>query len=538
MESASIAGFFDFCKKNILLIITVTIALFFTYGIKLFWYSIGIDTITFMADKAGQLKWSMQIGRFGYVLLAKLLFIKEFNPFTAFFTAFCLIWFFTVSWCYLFAVFSRDTGKNNNFIPFALVLMTSPIWASQFYFLHQAAENAFIISLCPCIIYLLYKGFLDNRKGRIIFASVLLVFIISVYQGIIPLFCCGTFACFLLFQKNSDYEPKVYRNLCIKLLITLAASVAVYFFIDRIIIPPLFHIERANYIDSMNKWGQKSFVENVFKIVFFGYIIMGQIPFVHNIANQIMTNYIGPGAVGFIANTSRVFGNILLLPVTVFFFIGITAIVRKTIPSGRRLLYVLAGIGVPLTIMLLAVMGGSVPPMRSVYALPLAFSFMFFFLIGTYRKKAAVIVTCLALITAMYQAQISAQLFYSDQMRYNEDVRFAYELNNLITRAQPNNKNLPVAIAGNYDTASRFHSNFLEGEEVGRSVFGAGGSISQSTVNGLAFMKSLGINFDVPDNDQLEKALKEAAYLFPYPDPGCIKRTQDFIVIRISDNLY
>jgi hypothetical protein len=208
--------------------------------------------------------------------------------------------------------------------------------------------------------------------------------------------------------------------------------------------------------------------------------------------------------------------------------------------------------------------------MRTNYALPLATAFMLFFLInnlapknevvvsvrnlsscqrhaGTsypshtikaYKKKMAVVVACLALLSAAYQAQISAQLYYSDQMRYNEDVRLAYELDNLITQVQPKGKKLPVALAGLYHSGSRFHANFLEGEMLGNSVFRQGPSIYQSTDGGLAFMKSLGINFDMPNNSQLNQALREAASMPAYPDPGCVKRTRDFIVVRISETLY
>ncbi|MDR2731237.1 MAG: glucosyltransferase domain-containing protein [Treponema sp.] len=214
MEEITVMGFCNFCRNNIPLIITVSITLFFTYGIRLFWHSIGIDTELFMADKSGSLKWYMAIGRFGYALLSKLWYIKEFNPFTTFFIAFCLIWFFTISWCYIIAVFSRDTIRNNKLIPFAIVFMTMPVWAEQFYFLLQAVENALIISLCPYVIYLLFKGFLDDEKGKIISASILLVFMISVYQAIVPMFCRGVFACFVLLQEHSEYEPQVYRNIC------------------------------------------------------------------------------------------------------------------------------------------------------------------------------------------------------------------------------------------------------------------------------------------------------------------------------------
>jgi len=542
MEEASVSGFCNFCRNNIPLIIAVTITLFFTYGIKLFMNSIGIDTEIFMADKSHMLKWSMSIGRFGYVLLAKLWYIKEFNPFTAFFTAFCLIWFFTISWCYIVAIFSRDTVRNNKLIPFALVFMTMPVWAEQFYFLLQAAENTLIISLCPYVIYFLFKGFLDNEKRKIICAFILLVFMISVYQAIVPMFCCGVFICFLLLQEHSDYEPRIYRSLCFKLFITLIISLAVYSFIDRIIIPVVFHIDKSNYVDEMNKWGRRSLRENIIRILGFGYsITIGHIPLVQNIVHPLIARYtnIDIKSIDKIVNISRVCGNILLLPAAVFFLIKITLVMRVTIPLKRRFLYILAGIGIPLCIILLAVIGGSRPPVRSLYALPLASAFMLFYLIKTYKKKAAFIVTCLSLFVAVYQAEITAQLFYSDQMRYNEDVRFAYELNNLITQVQPAHEKLPVVIAGRYQITSQYRTNFLQGEVIGHPFFEWDFPLPTSpTLRGLIFMKSLGINFDIPEENQIEQALKEAESMPYYPNPGCVKRMQDFIVVRISETLY
>ncbi|MDR2597217.1 MAG: glucosyltransferase domain-containing protein [Treponema sp.] len=541
MEKVAVTGFCDFCKNNIPLVIAVSVTLFFTYGIRLFWYSIGIDTELFMADKSGYLKYTVTIGRFGYALLSKLCYIKEFNPFTAFFVAFCLIWFFTISWCYIIAVFSGDTVKNNKLIPFALVFMTMPVWAEQFYFLLQASENALIISLCPYIIYLLFKGFLDHEKWKIVCAFFLLVLITSVYQAVIPLFCCGVFACFVLFQEQSGYEPKVYRHLCLKIFITLVGAVTVYFFIDRIIIPVFFHIERSAYLDSMNKWGKRPIRENIMNILSFGYLLtIGKIPIVQNIVYPIITGHTEDiSAIELLAQRSRIFGNVLLLPAVVFFLVEITRVMRKTIPAGRKLLYVLAGIGIPLCIIILAVMGGDRPVIRSLYVLPLASAFMFFYLIRTYKKKAAVIVTCLALFVAVYQAEITAQLFYSDQIRYNEDVRFAHELNKLITQVQPVNEKLPVVLVGRYQPALRFHTNFIQGQAVGRSFFEWNYLLpGSSTERGLTFMKSLGINFDMPDEIRIEQAFKEAASMPHYPDPGCVKRMQDFIVVRISETMY
>ncbi|MDR1836816.1 MAG: glucosyltransferase domain-containing protein [Treponema sp.] len=542
IEEASVKGFCNFCRNNLPLILAVSFMLFFTYGIKLFWYSIGIDTEQFMADKAGFLRSWLQIGRFGLVLLSKFWYIKEFNPFTAFFTAFCLIWFFTISWCYIIAIFNGNTGRNNKLVPFALIFMTMSVWAEQFYFLLQAAEIALIIGLCPYVIYLFFKGFLDGEKGKILCASILLVFMTSVYQAIVPLFCCGVFVCFVLLQEQTDYEPQVYRNLCLKLFITLVGAMVVYFFIDRVVISVFFHIEKSAYVDDMNQWGRVPVRQNIINILLFGYTItIGNNPLVQNIVNPIIASYARTGmrAAEFIASSSRVTGNILLLPVTIFFLVKITAVMRKTIPSGRKLLYMFAGIGIPLCIMLLAIIGGNHPPLRSLYALPLSFAFMLFYLITSYKKRIASVIACLALLTAVYQAQITAQVFYSDQIRYNEDVRLAHELNNLITQVQPDNEKLPVALIGRYQMASVFKTNFLQGEVIGHSFFEWDFPLPSSpTGRGLAFMKSLGFNYDIPVADQLEQAHKEALLMPAYPDPGCVKRMRDFIVVRISETLY
>jgi len=547
MEEVTAKGFCIFCRNNIPLVIAVSIMLFFTYGIKLLWYSIGLDTQGFMVNKSGMLRWCVSLGRFGYALLAKLWYIKEFNPFTTFFTTFCLIWFFTISWCYIIAVFSRDTVKNNKLISFALVFMTMPVWAEAFYFILQAVEHAFIISLCPYVIYLLFKGFLDSEKRKIFYALVLLVFMFSVYQAVASMFCCGVFICFVLLSEHSEYETQVYRNLCLKLFITLIGSLVIYLLFFRTILA-VSNIERALYVDENNQWGKMPIRDSIINILSLGYTLtVGSMPLFQRIVNPIIASHgntyfmTGPEMIKYTANVSRVHGNILLLPSAVFFLINIALVMRRRIPSGRRLLYMLAGIGIPLCIILLAVVAGSRPPMRTLYALPLAFAFMLFYFIRVYEKKAAVIVACLALLIAAHQAQITAQLFYSDQMRYNEDVRLAYELNNLITLVQPANEKLPVVITGKYQLGSRFQTNFIKGGAIGYSFFEPlerWRSTTNQTAVALDFMRTLGINFDMPDEDQIERAIKGAASIPPYPDPGCVKRMQDYIVVRLSENLY
>jgi len=539
MEEASVVGFCNFCRNNLPLVLAVSVTLFFAYGIRLFCHSIGIDTELFMADRTGTNQVYIEAGRFGQVLLSNIWRIGEFNPFTGFFIAFCLIWVFTLSWSYIIAIFGMNTDRNNALIPFALLFMTVPIWAEQFYFLPQAAENAFIIALCPYVVYLMYKGFLDNEKGKIIGAVLLLVLMTSVYQAIVPLFICGVFICFILLQEHSNYELKIYRNLCLKLFTALVAAMTIYFVVGMIIVPTALNIERGAYLDGMNRWGRQPLGENIRNILAFGYAItIGHIPFVHEVLTTRLADFgptlhrVNPAQPPMVAART-----LFLLPVAVFFLVKVIAFMRKEIPSGRKFLFILASIGIPLSIAFLAILGGNVPPSRSLYSLPLAYAFMFFYLIKSSKRPTAVVLACFALFGTVYQAQTTAQLFYSDRVRFNEDVRIAHELNNLIMQVQPSGEKLPVALVGRYGVATRFHedSNFLQGQAIGHSFFdGDGPHLFAPTKRALIFMSTLGIFFEMPTRDQLVSAHEEAKLMPSFPALGSVKRTQDFIVVRLS----
>jgi hypothetical protein len=319
---------------------------------------------------------------------------------------------------------------------------------------------------------------------------------------------------------------------------------AVFLIIDKIIIPEVFNIKNSGYIDRMNQWGQRPVRENILRILGFGYsLALKNIPLIDNIVNPIIARNSPENLalrMNAISTISLIAGSMLLLPLVMLFFIQLAVIMRKTIPAKRRFLYMLAGSGIPLSIMFLSIAGGATTPTRSLWALPLAMAFMFFFLTTHYKKKVAAVVACLALLVAAHNAQITAQLFYSDYIRYNEDVRLAYDLDRLISHLQPEGKKLPVALFGKYEAALKFRTNFIQGEVNGHSFFewdrDEDSNIYFPTERGLAFMKSLGINYDVPSEEQLKQAIFEAKHMPAYPNPYCIKRTKDFIVVKIAES--
>jgi hypothetical protein len=530
LHKVDINGFSNFCKKNIPLLIAVTIALFFTFGIKLFLYSIGKDTGVFFMDSDNYLA-NLTFSRWGLYLLHKSwYYLREFNPILPFFVAVCLIWLFTIFWCYIISIFSKNTDKNNKLIPFALLFMTSPVWAEQFYFTFQAAETSFTILLCPYIIYMLYKAFLENETRQLIFAFILLVFMISIYQAVLPLFCCGVFVCFLIFQENSDYEPQLYRNLCIKFFITILAAVTCYLVITKMI--AVFIIRRNTYQVGKIFWGTMPIKKGIINILVHGYMItIGHIPVIRKIVEPIIAKSAQSGmqTAAFVSSMAQILGNIFLLPVAFLFITRIFAIIRKKIPSGRRITYFLAGISVPLSLLFLSILSGNFSPTRAQFVLPFAFAFMVFFLLNNYKKHVVTIITIMAVLISVYQTEVSAQLFYSDHLRYQDDLYLAMDLDRRIAPLQPEIEKLPIAFVGTHKIIS--HASDLSGQEIGRSLF------ESYDQRGIEFLYSLGKKYKAPDENQREQAKYIAESMPSYPSDGCVRLAQNMIVIKLSNDL-
>ena len=76
-------SFLDFLKKNKLTVVLCWFFLLFSYGIKLFYYSISIDTESMLTFKEGVIYSWIGINRFGLVFTKELLKLILFNPFVA-----------------------------------------------------------------------------------------------------------------------------------------------------------------------------------------------------------------------------------------------------------------------------------------------------------------------------------------------------------------------------------------------------------------------------------------------------------------------
>jgi hypothetical protein len=513
-ENVSINGFLNFCRANLLLIVSVTLAIFCTYGIKLWFYSIGIDMELVMAGygAGGPTGTGAVMGRWGGDILGRItgiLQIKEANPWLGYFSGFCLFWFVVIEWCYFINIFSNKQGVNNSLIPFAVVFSTMQVWLEMFYFFGWSSQ--FLLSLCPIVTYLFYKGFMDGEKLKIAAGFIILLLIVASYQSMLLLFCFAVFSAFILIQENSDYDKKVYGSLCLKLFICLILTLAMYFLINRFML--FIHKTQQNgYIDRMIRWGKDPTTSNLSAIKsYFLNLLFGR---------------------------SRISSFNYMLPIIALFFAQVAYTAFKHIKAGRRALYILAAIGIPLTFCVLPIAGAYSPPLRSQYALPFAVGFMLYYLVIHYKKFFSVIVFAVSMVIAVHQSQIGSQMYYSDYMRYQEDVRLAGDFARILAPFEDAENTIPVVFVGKIRAANKFKRNYIEGEIVGRSFWGLQGAWTSSPIDGLSFMRTIGLNYPFPNEQQLQEALQVWPSMPSYPAEGCVARLPNVIVVKLSNDLY
>ncbi|MDR2535826.1 MAG: hypothetical protein LBD29_07335 [Treponema sp.] len=293
-----------------------------------------------------------------------------------------------------------------------------------------------------------------------------------------------------------------------------------------------------------NKYELRSLV---FIFLRYLYIItLGGIPLIFEISSKFLARFARTGINAFTTafDLAVIFGNSILLPLIAVFLVKIGKNAKRKITPENRLLFFLAGIGMCALIFILPLMPGG-QAMRSQFTLPFAAAFMMFYLITECKKYFSRIIFAAALLTAFYQAQTSAQLFYSDQIRYMADVQLAIDLDKRITAVQQKEEKLPVALIGEYSPT--IINNYIRGEALGISVFergasdysgGSGDHYSEAGNQGLPFMRSLGLNYELADYSQSETARTAALDMPAYPDPGCVKRLPGVIVVKLSDSIY
>jgi hypothetical protein len=232
---------------------------------------------------------------------------------------------------------------------------------------------------------------------------------------------------------------------------------------------------------------------------------------------------------------SQSVGNVLLLPAAIAFIVIICINAKKRLPKGRRLLYVLAGFGVPLSVLLLVIVSGEVIGMRILYALPFAAAFMFYYVAGVQKTVLRRALYCMVLGTAFYQAQISGNMLEASVRLAEMDTKIAFDLGARIRNIPGGDDKPAVAFIGNI--RHPFDSQLFRANEMGRSTFE---SWSPTFMNHMTervsfIMNIYGFYYNIPTPEQIQEAYEASRDMPAYPASGCVKNLGDVVVVKMGD---
>ena len=525
--------FVNFCKKNYFLIVFAAFCVFISYSAKIFLFSIGVDTDCFIADRQGTIEHLFAINRTSFVFLRNLWHIKQFNPFYFTIVGMIFLTLSAVSWAYFISCFDKKSSRKLPLFAFVGVMLTSPIWAEKLYF--TATENFAIIFILPFVIVALFKGFEEKSKKKIIATILIMAFIINVYQSFAVLFLFGIAIVFIFTSQNNDFDKK----LPLKIFASFLISLAIYWLIGKFSIF-IFQIDKSDYLSQMNVWNAGSIKTNILNILGFGYILtFAKIPQIHSIVSSVFldkssfTITTGMSIPDRIYELASVFGSVILLPLIIVFFVYLW----KNKEKNQKVIYWSAGIFIPLSIMLLAIILGNKPPFRTLFEYPFVFGFLFYFIISRSSKKISCFFAILAFAVALNSSQISSALFYSDSERFRQDVFLAQQIDFEIRKIENEAEKINIAFIGKREPQKS--AVYIRGEVIGFSKFEFGvNDFWESSKRGVMFMQSLGMNYELSDSSQMKTARELAKTMPNFPQDGSIMLFDDFIIVKLSDSVY
>ena len=531
--------FIVFCKTNKILLLFAAFWAFIAFSAKIFLFTIGLDTEGFIADKQGSVTHWLGINRAALVVLKNLWHIEFFNPFYSTVIAMILLVFSAISWSFLIFYFDKNNYKKLPILAFISVVATSPIWAENLQFALQSAEVFFGIFLTPLVTIMLFDGFIKKWKKKIILSIFLMAFIIGIYQSFAILFIFSIAVGFVFINENNNFDAK----LLVKILFAFLISMTIYLLVSNLSIL-IFDIDKPDYLSKMNLYNTHSIKTIFLNILGFAYILtFAKIPQIHSIVsslfldNQSFTLSTGMSVSERIFELSSVFGSITLLPLIFVFWTILLKNMKKNALS-KNMISLSAGLLIPLSVMLLAIMLGNKPPIRSLFVLPFVFGFLFYFVISRSSKKTAYFFAILSFIVAINSSQISSILFYNDSERFRQDINLANSIDFEIKKIQDTSISVAALVLIGKNNLQK-NANYIRSEIIGFSEFefGANGYF-ESSKRGVLFMKSLGMNYEHPDSSQMKKAREIQKEMPNFPKNGSVKDCEDFIIVKLSESSF
>lgn len=499
-----VIDFKGFCKSNVFSIILLTLFTLMAYGIKLFNYSISIDTEMLINKYTWQLDTWATFGRFGLVFTKNLFGLNPFNAYISCFLMVISMIIFGTTWSYVLSYFSFEKDKKSlATCVFPVIFITAPLFAEQFNFILQSFEVAFSIILCSLAVFFTSKWTIDSKNViYIILAVICMIWGFGTYQAIVLLYISGVLACYILIyiannKGNIHLNNNYFKISVFKYLGTFILGYAGYYIVDKVVC----NIYGAStYIDGMIQWGQ-----------------MDTIDCIRNILLYIKTGLFGDGLF---------YSKVFLLCIIA---LGIYTIINLFSKNKDKFLFTCAVcvfMGSPF-LLSIYIGNGLIPRMQFNYQFVIAFTL--YMLVWVFRdKKIKSLVIIGTLCLAINQTHTVVQLFTSEQLKYEDDVKLANEISERIeSLGLGEAPEYPVVLVGRHTVDI---PNKLVGEFIGLSWFEFGGN----SLRALGFMNTLGNRYIEPTSEQINEGYEIAQDMENWPSVNSVQFKNGLIVVKFS----
>ncbi|MDT1957612.1 glucosyltransferase domain-containing protein [Carnobacterium divergens] len=501
-----------FARESKPLIIVTLFFIILTYGIKLAYLDYSIDTEAIITNFGGQMAAWRTIDRIGLVFSKKLFSQNFFNPFVANF----LTYFFLFLTCFLLCyLIYRILGKYTNkigLLSLTIIFLTHPIFAEQFNFILQSFEVSLAMFFIVLALLLTYFSIETKKKLFALPAIILVSWAFLTYQALLLFYIAGAIASVLLIlhvQQNetSDFKLMDYCFIILKYLIVFVGSL--------ILAKALIYLNSKLITTAGSAYLSQQ-------------ILWGKLPLddiLDRITTQIKIAVLGKGL---FYNYSFLLTILLTVPILISKIIKKVHFIYLEI-FCLALLY--------LSPFLLTIFIGNAEAIRAqMPTVQFVIAFNFYYVLLHFKNNILQkILFIVSIIIAFQQSTTTANLLYSEHVKFNEDVTFANRINTQLDSLGINNpSDYSLLILGAHTPKS---SALIPGESLSHSFFAWDiGTTYGTSIRTVGFMNTLGYPFKLPnENDAiLGSTIREE--LSNFPSKNSIKIVDKTIFIKLSDD--
>ena len=517
--SSLAADFYEYCRErtpSVILLAVVTLAVWgvwsthdiMTFDAEGFYLGDGID---------GWLKGWIGVGRWGFVLLKRILRVRVINPYFSMAIFLVAFPFSAVVWSFFIC---RAQGNRKNIkadiLIFGLIYLTHPIWIYQYIFRNQIEVFSIALLILAFAMVFFAEWMNTGQILPMIFSFAGVTFVFGCYQGLTLLFGEAVIVYFFLLLPSIGEREKGMRVFWIRLIRGFIFAVAAYALasVFTLISRKITKTGNANkYMTQGIRWGKDSVAECLRDIfVFVKEAVLGN--------RSIFT---------------PIFAVLILLL--------ILWMIRQVIKHGKtNILMFPIALFMVLFCFILDFMAGTQVIMRTQFLIAFCIAFLADFLFiriyGAFRERSALLAAvglglaiCIAVVPAVQQTDRCLYAF-TKTMESDEETMKAIYHEALKQGAVPG---MPIYIFGAKEHQGTEAENLIRSEGFERfalpylSLIG-----SPYETKAVSAMRALGCPVDYPDKEFRDTAKVIASDLPTWPREGSVYVGDGVIIVHYA----